>query len=366
MSGRERQPGGRGGQRGAGARPFAPGEAPLGVRPGLGGGRRRAGVTPIGGSTVRYANDAPGAASERGARLSPGAAARLRRMALGALLVVALLLPPVAARANLTTVGHISVVGTLLLDPEAVIEAAHIPIGSSLLGVDLRAAETAVAELPLVDAVRVSAGLPDGIQIRVREKSLLLRWQIGDQVYAVSESGELLGDVAALHLAPSAASALAAAPLLFDDRMPSPLQSVGRLTATELDVATRLASLTPGDLGTGATALTLRLLGDFGFVVQAAGPSIEWSAVFGIYSATIRPTSMIPGQVRLLRSLLAGRETRIGWVILADDQAGTYTAKGVRPPPPAVSPSPSPSASPSASPASPDPASSPSTSTVAP
>ena len=125
---------------------------------------------------------------------------------------------------------------------------------------------------------------------------------------------------------------------------------------------TRLASLTPEDLGTAATTITLRFLSDFGFVVEATGPSIEWNAVFGIYSATIRPTSMIPGQVRLLRSLLAGRETRIGWVILADDQAGTYTAKGVRPPPPSVSPNPSPGTSPAPS----DPSPSPSASTVSP
>ena len=144
--------------------------------------------------------------------------------------------------------------------------------------------------------------------------------------------------------------------------MPSPILTVGKLTATELDVVTRIASLTPEDLGTAATALTLRLLSDFGFVVEAAGPSIEWNAVFGIYSATIRPTSMIPGQVRLLRSLLAGRETRIGWVILADDQAGTYTAKGVRPPAPSISPSPSPSLSPNPS----DPSPSPSAPTVSP
>jgi hypothetical protein len=285
---------------------------------------------------------------------------QLRRLALGALLLASFLLPPVAARASLTTVGQVSVIGTTLLNPEAVIAAANIPIGSSLLGVNLREAEEAVAALPLVAAVRVSAGLPDGIQIRVREKSLLLRWQIGDRIYAVSESGELLGETASLDLAPSAAAALAAAPLLYDDRTPSPLLTAGQLTATELDVATRLASLTPEDLGTAATTLTLRLTSDFGFVVEATGPSIEWNAVFGIYSATIRPTSMIPGQVRLLRSLLAGRESRIGWVILADDQAGTYTAKGVRPPPPAAEPSPSLSPAPS------DPSPSPSAPTVSP
>ena len=163
-----------------------------------------------------------------------------------------------------------------------------------------------------------------------------------------------------LSLAPTAEAALAAAPLLYDDRVPSPLPTAGQLTATELDVVTRIASLTPEDLGTAATTLTLRLLSDFGFVIGAAGPAIEWNAVFGIYSATIRPTSMIPGQVRLLRSLLAGRETGIGWVILADDQAGTYTVKGVRPPPPAVEPSPSLSPAPS------DPSPSPSTPTVSP
>ena len=362
MSDRKPAGSGRGQHRGAGARPFAPGEAPLGVRPGLGGSRRRAGVSPVGGSSNRRSNEEPGASSGRSARLTPGAAAQLRRLALVALLLASFLLPPVAARASLTTVGQISVAGTTLLDPEAVIAAANIPIGSSLLGVNLRDAEEAVAALPLVASVRVSAGLPDGIQIRVREKSLLLRWQIGDRIYAVSESGELLGETASLNLAPSAAAALAAAPLLYDDRTPSPLPTVGQLTATELDVATRLASLTPEDLGTAATTLTLRLLSDFGFVVEATGPSIEWNAVFGIYSATIRPTSMIPGQVRLLRSLLAGRETRIGWVILADDQAGTYTAKGVRPPSPSVSPNPSPGTSPAPS----DPSPSSSAPTVSP
>ena len=277
-------------------------------------------------------------------------------------MLASIALPPVAARANLTTVGRITVVGTNLLDRDAVIAAANIPIGSSLLGVNLREAEEAVAALPLVASVRVSAGLPDGIQIRVREKSLLLRWQIGNVVYAVTESGELLGDIASLNLSSTAAAGLEAAPLLTDDRTPSPLPTIGQLTPTELDVATRLASLTPVDLGTAATALSLRLLSDFGFVVVATGPSIEWNAVFGIYSATIRPTNMIPGQVRLLRSLLADRETRIGWVILADDQAGTYTAKGVRPPPPAAAPSPSPSLSPAPS----DPSPSPSAATVSP
>ena len=342
MNRQPRSTGNRGPHRGAGARPFAPGEAPPGVRPGLGGSRRRAGVTPIGAGRSHRSEPGAGPSTIRRQGLPARTAARLRRVALVGALLVALLLPPIAARAGLATVGSISVIGTTLLDPAAVITAANIPVGSSLLAADLRAAEAAVAALPMVESVRVSAGLPDRVQIKVRERPLLLRWQIGAVIYAIDAAGNLLGNVADLDLAPSASLQVEAAPLVLDDRTPSPVRGTGALTPTELDVATRLASLLPADLATAATTLRIRLLGDFGFVLEGDGPTVEWTAVFGIYSASIRPTSMIPGQVRLLRSLLAGREEHIGWVILADDQAGTYTARGVRPPAPPTEPDPSP------------------------
>ena len=50
----------------------------------------------------------------------------------------------------------------------------------------------------------------------------------------------------------------------------------------------------------------------------------SWTAVFGFYTPTLRTTELIPGQVRLLRSLLAGRETSVARVVLADDESGTY------------------------------------------
>lgn len=341
MNGRSGANGGRGQRRGAGARPFAPGEAPPGVRPGLGGIRRRAGVTPIGTARTPRSESGASPTSSGGWGLPPRTAARLRRVVLVGALLAALLLPPIAARAGLARVGSISVLGTTLLDPAAVIAAANIPVGSSLLAADLRAAEAAVAALPMVESVHVSAGLPDRVQIKVRERALLLRWQVGEGTYAIDAAGDLLGSVADLDLAPSAALELEAAPLISDDRTPSPVRGSGGLTPTELDVATRLASLLPADLGTAATSLQVRILSDFGYVVVGGGPTVEWTAVFGIYSGSIRPATMIPGQVRLLRSLLAGREERIGWVILADDQAGTYTVRGVRPPSPSIAPGPS-------------------------
>ena len=46
--------------------------------------------------------------------------------------------------------------------------------------------------------------------------------------------------------------------------------------------------------------------------------------MFGFYTPTLRSPELIPGQVRLLRSLLAGREADGRRVILADDRNGTY------------------------------------------
>jgi hypothetical protein len=52
-----------------------------------------------------------------------------------------------------------------------------------------------------------------------------------------------------------------------------------------------------------------------------------WVAVLGFYGPRLRGPEMIPEQVRLLRSLLAGREARILRVVLAGDREGTFTEK---------------------------------------
>ena len=62
----------------------------------------------------------------------------------------------------------------------------------------------------------------------------------------------------------------------------------------------------------------------------------SWQAVFGFYTPSLRTPELVPGQVRLLRSLLIGREPRIDRIILASETDGTYIEK----------PSPTPSASP--------------------
>ena len=58
-------------------------------------------------------------------------------------------------------------------------------------------------------------------------------------------------------------------------------------------------------------------------------PTVEdpWTAVFGFYGPAIRGPEIIPEQVRLLRSLLAGRETQLLRVVLAGPSEGTFTQK---------------------------------------
>jgi hypothetical protein len=103
-----------------------------------------------------------------------------------------------------------------------------------------------------------------------------------------------------------------------------------------LDAALRLGSLQPADLGTAATHLDIRVDDEDGFVMTA--DPVGWSATFGFYTPTLRTTELIPGQVRLLRSMLAqaGEDTVLK-VILADDRSGT------RIPRPSPSPTPKPS-----------------------
>jgi hypothetical protein len=81
----------------------------------------------------------------------------------------------------------------------------------------------------------------------------------------------------------------------------------------------------PSEIGSSAAALQVSVSDTDGYLVSAGAGS--WTAVFGFYSPSLRSSAIIPGQVRLLRSLLNGREATVARVILADAQSGTYVPK---------------------------------------
>lgn len=179
--------------------------------------------------------------------------------------------------------------------------------------------------LPAVADAEVRVGLPGTIAVEVVERAPVLAWRRGDALLLVDRDGRVLADAAA----PGAAAAAAAArslPVVVDRREAGDEPAAGPVDPLELDVATRLLSLVPRDVGSGAPALRVEVDDEDGWTIA---PDVEepWVAVFGFYGPEIRPPRMIPEQVRLLRSLLAEREATVLRVVLAGERSGTFTER---------------------------------------
>ena len=99
------------------------------------------------------------------------------------------------------------------------------------------------------------------------------------------------------------------------------------LDPLDLDIATRLLSLGPADVGSAASALHVTVDDVDGWTVRpATGDS--WDAVFGFYATLLREPTLIPEQVRLLRSvLIASGEAHIRRIMLADATGATVTTR---------------------------------------
>jgi membrane-associated protease RseP (regulator of RpoE activity) len=226
--------------------------------------------------------------------------------------------------------------GAAFTDPAVVEEALEDVRGRNLFGLRTGALEGGLRELPTVRDADVSVRLPDSLVVRVEERTPILVWRVGARRYLADADGRLFARIGE-DPAEAAAAKAAALPVVEDRRAASAGLSVGgRLEAVDLDAATRLASLGPADVGSEADALTVAVSDANGFVIRARPDG--WSAVFGFYTLSLRTPELIPGQVRLLRSLLVGREPLIERVILASETDGTYTLKPT--PRPSATPSP--------------------------
>jgi hypothetical protein len=254
------------------------------------------------------------------------------------LLMAALIAPPALATSGQFVVDDVRITGLALLDEEAIADLADIRPGENLLGIDLLGTERAIEATQFVTRARARIGISGELRIEIDETPLLLRWQRGSETLLVSGSGQVVGGIDSPFLSARGSEAVTSLPIVIDETN-LPIAGVGEeISPIDLDVVTRLASLTPADLGSRARKLTIQRDSQYGYLLQGTGEGFSWTAVFGIYSATIRPVEMLPAQVRLLRSLLAERERSVGWIILADGQAGTFTDPGVRPPPPPTPP----------------------------
>ena len=295
---------------------------------------RQAGRRPTGGATVRRTRPVRRAS----AGLSPVRA--------GAILVMLLALATVYGVANSSAFAfrHLRLDGATVTDSAAVDEALAIPPGTNLFALQTAPMERALRDLPTVEAASVTVGLPDTLVVHLEEREAILVWRIGERRYLVDPDGHLFA-LAGDH-PPASVERL---PVVVDERAASAGLSVGStLGAVDLDAATRLGSLVPGDVGSQGARLETHVTDGSGFVV--IGRPSGWRAVFGFYTASLRTPDLIPGQVRLLRSLLIGREPMVDRVILASETDGTYTTRSSPSPATSGKPSTTPSAEPSAKP----------------
>lgn len=220
---------------------------------------------------------------------------------------------------------------TDLAAAEAAVAGAY---GENLFRLSTAPLASGLEALPAVDAATVEVRLPGTLVVHLREKIPVLVWKVGARRYLADSDGRLFGRLG--EDPPPAAGDLA---VIDDRRAGSAGLFVGtRLDPQDIDAATRLASLVPGDVGSSAKGLQVRVTDENGFVIRAAPQG--WIAIFGFYTPSLRTPELIPGQVRLLRSLLIGREPLIERVVLASETDGTYVPKPTPKPSASASPAP--------------------------
>ncbi|HSL35032.1 MAG TPA: FtsQ-type POTRA domain-containing protein [Candidatus Limnocylindrales bacterium] len=223
--------------------------------------------------------------------------------------------------------------GTSIVSEATVRERLELAQGVNLFTIQTEPLEERLRAIPAVGGADVSVALPDAIVVRLDERRPLLVWRSGEHSWYVDATGSVFAEVG--DDPPEAAAEL---PVVIDARAVALGLRVGStIDPVDLDAATRLASLTPAQVGSAAAGLSVGVTDDNGFVLSSVPKS--WVAVFGFYGLSLRTTDLIPGQVQLLGSLLAeAGEATVGLVILSTDRDGTYFPK--------VSPSPSPSIAP--------------------
>jgi hypothetical protein len=216
---------------------------------------------------------------------------------------------------------QLDVSGNSLVSETAIRAAVSLAPGTNLVGLDTSPMLDRLAKITAIDAAEVAVGLPDTLEVRLRERRPIVVWAVGDHRLAVDEDGLLFADVTG-----ASANLVRAVPVVRDERSSAAALAIGAtLDPVDRDAATRLGSLTPSQIGSHAARLAIRITDDRGFTVSSGAGG--WLAVFGFYGRSQRTPELIPGQIQLLTSLLAGREDTVLTVILADDRDGTYVPK---------------------------------------
>jgi hypothetical protein len=229
--------------------------------------------------------------------------------------------------------GQLRVEGAMITGEAAIRDRLALVKGTNLFEIRTEPLAEVLKELPAVAEADVSVGLPDTVNVEVHERRPILIWRVDDRRWYVDDTGLMFAEAPA-----SPPGDYAALPVIADSRLTSRAFRVGStIDPVDLDVARRLAALTPAQVGSAASGVTTGVSDQNGFTLSSVPKG--WIAVFGFYGLSQRTPDLIPKQVVLLQQLLhqAG-EDNVGMAILADATDGTYIPRA----------SPAPSATPKA------------------
>jgi hypothetical protein len=225
--------------------------------------------------------------------------------------------------------SQLRVEGASITGEAAIRDRLALVKGTNLFEIRTDPLAAVLQEIPAIAAAEVHVGLPDTVNVQVHERRPILVWRVADRRWYVDDTGLLFAQAPA-----SPPGDLADLPVIADDRLASRAFRVGStLDPVDLDVARRLASLTPAQVGSAASGVSPGVTDENGFTLSSVPKG--WVAVFGFYGLSQRTPDLVPAQVVLLQQLLhqAGEDT-VGMVILADATDGTYIPR-TSPAPPA-------------------------------
>jgi POTRA domain, FtsQ-type len=258
---------------------------------------------------------------------------RTRSLALLGIILAGLALYGASASAAFSY-RRLELLGASVTSESIVRQELAVTGGTNLFRLTTEGMADRLRSLPTVADASIEVALPDTIRVRLSERRPIVVWQVGGRRFLVDADRVVFAEAdgpSDLPLIDDKRGAISAGRDLTapDESTRLPQTGIPEIGDTidpvDFDAATRLGSLRPADVGSGAAAIRVTIDDEHGFSLDS-GPD-GWTAVFGFYTPTIRRTDLIPGQVRLLASLLAGREATVATVTLADDRNGTYTLK---------------------------------------
>ncbi|CCK30738.1 Cell division protein [Streptomyces davaonensis JCM 4913] len=173
---------------------------------------------------------------------------------------------------NWLRVERVTVSGTRVLTPEQVREAADVPVGSPLVSVDTDAIESRLKrKLPRIDVVDVGRSWPDGIGLKVTERTPVLIVRKGGNFVEVDGEGVRFATVSvapkgvpALELTPSSSDSAAASLRRFgEDRL--------------VREAVRVADAVPAAVARDTRTVKVRSYDDISLEL-ADGRTVDWGS----------------------------------------------------------------------------------------